>query len=292
MQSPRDHLSWIAFKRSKWILGISSAFALATSLLMNVQEVFPLGQEIGYFLSALAFAYLGAWIFHWVIVEIPQQYQYDSIYSSAHESLAGLARGGDEIVTQLEPLAFGWTEGRPEDVSEMDRFFARVQLGNQRNRYNSEPMNPAIVVRWRIGLHQEALKQLSPFFHLLHPEVATVLMEMSTRPWYDVVESIPMEPEVSSSGVTLTGFKSDGSPIFGPREGAATVHEACGSALSQHVILCWRLGWALEKAWPTRFTPPLGGGISWVGQIGMPEPFSGAAEIRSSGTAPAPGDDD
>jgi hypothetical protein len=55
------------------VMLVSSALVAGSiSVLLDVPERVPFGHEAGFALSSLVFAYLGAWILNWVIVERPR----------------------------------------------------------------------------------------------------------------------------------------------------------------------------------------------------------------------------
>lgn len=53
-------------------LGIASVLAVLVTVLSDIDGQVPFGHELGIGVSQLAFAYVGAYIFNWRIVERPR----------------------------------------------------------------------------------------------------------------------------------------------------------------------------------------------------------------------------
>ncbi|NMM89654.1 hypothetical protein B2J88_35865 [Rhodococcus sp. SRB_17] len=70
----------------------------------HIAEVVRFGAELGTFLSVLGYAYLGAWIFHLLIVVVPRRRQLFEVYSAAWPALGMIALEGERAVSDLAYL--------------------------------------------------------------------------------------------------------------------------------------------------------------------------------------------
>jgi hypothetical protein len=89
----------------RWLFGFASVVAIAVTALQRIPEVFAGGYEVGVFVAALAFAYVGAWIFNWVIIERPRTAQLRDIYRVSWPALSLAAWDGYYLIKELAWMA-------------------------------------------------------------------------------------------------------------------------------------------------------------------------------------------
>jgi len=66
-------LSWTRRHIATLLLIVTGLAAGAVTALSDIDEVVPWGHELGIGVSQLAFAFVGAYIFNWLIVERPRR---------------------------------------------------------------------------------------------------------------------------------------------------------------------------------------------------------------------------
>src|SRR6476646_10658134 len=98
------------------LFAIALAVAFTVTALQEIPERWWLGHPIGVFVSALAYAYAGAWIFHWVIVARPRRKQLRNIYAIIWPALSLTARDGSALVRDLIYMADPDLIPEPEDA--------------------------------------------------------------------------------------------------------------------------------------------------------------------------------
>jgi hypothetical protein len=89
----------------RWLLAIASATAISVTGLQRIPEAFPGGYQVGVFVSSVGFAYVGAWVFNWVIIERPRAQQLRDIYRISWTALRVAARDGHHLIEELAWLA-------------------------------------------------------------------------------------------------------------------------------------------------------------------------------------------
>ncbi|MCA1703568.1 MAG: hypothetical protein LC808_10045, partial [Actinobacteria bacterium] len=81
--------------------------------LLSYPEIFSLGAELGDVVNQLGLAYIAAWIFHWLVVELPRQRQQRDAYQSAGPLLLQIGISGWMILDLLYQQA---GKAAPKDV--------------------------------------------------------------------------------------------------------------------------------------------------------------------------------
>lgn len=80
---------------------VAGATVIIRTFLLDVPEVFPAGAELGEVIYQLGFAYLGAWIFHKVVVEVPRRRQQKRAYRAIGPQILRMSTVGQYILDEL-----------------------------------------------------------------------------------------------------------------------------------------------------------------------------------------------
>src|SRR4051794_22912091 len=97
----RPALAWAHRPVDQLLLAVAGIAALAVTVLSDIDEVVPWGHELGIGVSQLCFAYVGAYIFNWLIVERPRARALRGYYAAARDLLVDFASMPSIVVSDL-----------------------------------------------------------------------------------------------------------------------------------------------------------------------------------------------
>jgi hypothetical protein len=100
----------------KFLVAVAAAVAGTVTALEDVPEIVPWGHPLGTALSWVAYAYVGAWIFNWVIITRPRDEHLRAIYRVAWPALSRVAKDGWYLVRDIAYMADPESTTQPEDA--------------------------------------------------------------------------------------------------------------------------------------------------------------------------------
>ncbi len=144
------------------------------------------GHEVGTFLSELAFAFLGAYIFNWIIVEVPKERALRGYYKAAWNSLDDLARTPAHMVAHV--LALTGPAVARYDVSEEEIHKSlREADWDLLARENVDIQGRLAGMESRF---QEKYRGLVPILNSFEPAVSVAIADLAAARIHDYVPGV------------------------------------------------------------------------------------------------------
>ncbi|OCB34278.1 hypothetical protein A5676_02440 [Mycobacterium malmoense] len=175
------------------------AVAFTVTALQEIPEKFRGGHAIGVVVAAVAYAYVGAWIFNWVIVRRPRAKQLREIYRLVWPALSFVAMDGDFLVRDLIFIADPDLRVKPAD--------ANIRELTEKINANAPPPhtmgNKAVdLIRQRIENRNAQLASVSSLLSLVEHEVLLRLAEVNAcgliaYPLVNYWEHLGLEPAMA-----------------------------------------------------------------------------------------------
>ena len=164
---PRAPKSW---------LYVALILAITITTLSDIEEAFCFGEscaghELGTFFSELAFAFVGAYIFNWLIVERPKAKALKGYYAAAKDNLRGMALLPSDMVRQFCFLAR--TEDQGFDGADQDTL--EEILGSIDWATESQRSDLATVFKRLLRRHEKRYEALVPLLNQFDPAVSVAI---------------------------------------------------------------------------------------------------------------------
>lgn len=192
-----------ALLHDKLILGVACAAVAVVAWLQNVPERWPFGYEIGITVSAVAYAYIGAWIFNWVIVTRPRAKELRDIYRLAWPMLSLAANDGYQLVRDLQCLADADPRVDPldDDIVELCK---RITYGSSRETSLTDPIES---LRLRFDIRNKRIDALMPLLAKAEHDLIVALAEANNTH----LAIYPLQ-DFSDDGKPVTVYNFEGKP--------------------------------------------------------------------------------
>ena len=170
-------LAWAKCHVPEALLIPAGIGAVAVTALSDIPEVVPWGHELGVGVSSLALAYVGGYIFNWLIVERPRARALRGFYLAANASLSSIANMPSNTMGALYMLAEHPHVSiplPPDDFTQDDvrRWVLQIEWNPFSTVYKNSLLELAEVRR----LAHESLMPLLGFFE---PEVSAAIARTS-----------------------------------------------------------------------------------------------------------------
>lgn len=166
------------------LLATASITAIAVTCLQRIHEIIPFGYEVGVFVAAVAFAYVGAWVFNWVIIERPRARRLGDIYRIAWPALSIAAWSGHNLIMELAWMANADAVRDPceYDVQELCN---QIPYG-----YYILGTEPIELINSLMDIRNSRLQAVSSFLAGADHELLVALAEVNATDW---VILLPMQ---------------------------------------------------------------------------------------------------
>jgi hypothetical protein len=190
-----------ALLSDKLWLALATTTAVVITALGDVPEKVPFGHELGIFVSAFAYAYVGAWIFNWVIVTRPRSAQLRDIYRVTWRALSVAAWDGYYLVRDLQYLADADPRVEPAD-EDIQALCRRITYGRSQSGEN-----PVAYINGRLELRNTLFGAASPLLAYAEHDVLVAIAQVNNSS----LIIAPM-PDHSENGEPAMVHRSDGPP--------------------------------------------------------------------------------
>lgn len=185
-------------------LWLALLISVSVTALDEIPEKVTFGHEVGLLLGGLAYAYLGAWIFNWVIVVRPRAQQLRDIYRVSWEALGIAAWAGYDLIAELAWLA-QVDELKDPGEYDVDELCLRIPFGVLVDGVDwVESLNSLMRTR------NARLQSVAPFLAHAEHEVLTRLAEVNAT---DFVVLGPIEDR-SNDGKPAMLYSLDAPPRY------------------------------------------------------------------------------
>ncbi|MCH9729622.1 MAG: hypothetical protein K0U84_08110 [Actinomycetia bacterium] len=199
------HRALRLFLHDKLILTAAFAAVAGVAWLQNIPERWPFGYEVGIIISAVAYAYIGAWIFNWVIVSRPRAKLLRDIYQLAWPMLSLAANDGYRLVRELQYLADAdpRIDPRDDDITELCK---RLHYGSSRGTSFKTSLT-------------DPIKYLNPRFDFLHNRI-DALMPLLAKADDELIIALARANNTQIALHRLKNPSHDGKPVqcYSPKE--------------------------------------------------------------------------
>jgi hypothetical protein len=171
-------LPWARRHIPEVLLILTGIAAGAVTVLSDVNETVPWGHEFGIGVSQLAFAYVGAYIFNWLIVERPRAQALRGYYRAAWPYLSNLSHNPTMLILRLQELADEKRRVVPDDqdvlgLTESVGMIPWARLDEERPRAMR-------VFSSLISKHRDSYESLIPILNNFDPSVAVSVSALNT----------------------------------------------------------------------------------------------------------------
>ncbi len=158
----------------------------AVTVLSDIDELVPWGHELGIGVSQLAFAYVGAYIFNWLVVERPRAAALRGYYAAAWNNLMFLVRQPVVLVPLLYGFA-GMVDPPPEnpDPETLLEVVARIpweDLDEISNSKEGAESGARFMFQAVIEQYRQAYESVAPIANFLEPQVAVAIANLHASP--------------------------------------------------------------------------------------------------------------
>lgn len=166
------------------------ALVLGIELAQAIPEIFPGGHALGEVVRNLAYALIGAVIFHWLIVEIPEQRRRRASYEFHQLTFETLLSAGPGLLFAYQLLS-DVTGKAPLDVWDQDSVHARAKaLAVEQPATMFGPHRTGLITTVVEIAVPRALTELSASSSYFHPNVSYAL---GTFPRHDGLRILQIE---------------------------------------------------------------------------------------------------
>jgi hypothetical protein len=186
-----NYLSFVRWSRShppEVLLVPASACALVVTALSDITERAPFGHELGIGASSVAFAYIGGYIFNWLVVVRPRNQSRKAYYKALRLPLGTIAMDGANLLSDLEHVK---------------SVCAKIEM---RELLTPPQYNARKLLRERITWHRHEYARVQPLLQSFKPDVSVAITEVVASTLLLVMENLPYE----YNGVQMS--HSDGKP--------------------------------------------------------------------------------
>lgn len=250
--APRHRDLWVQrLLNDKLLLAIAAIAAGIVTLLEDTPAIFWLGHQLGTAVSWVAYAYIGSWIFNWVIVSRPRSAHLRAIYQVAWPALSRVSKDGYYLVRDLAYMADPEAETLPEDADIRE-------IVNKINANAPPPHTlgnrPIDLIRKRIEDRNTALGSVSGLLNFAEPDLLVLLAKVNACALVVYPPDNPFEHLGNEPAVAWNFEKKEWVPI--------PLANQVGNRVQEYFAATEELRKFLEG---NRFRPgPLGPGVDYT----------------------------
>jgi hypothetical protein len=173
----------------KLLLWPALLLAFTVTALSDVDEQFFGGHEIGIFVSQLAFAYIGAYFFNWLIVERPRERSLRGHYDAAWTDIVQLAKTPSAMSSFI--LTVSGRESKSENQAATQEELIVALEGMDWDALDREGLIDPVnnLMKWEES-HREHYTALIPFLGIFEPDVSVAIAHMNSARIHGYLEQM------------------------------------------------------------------------------------------------------
>ncbi|SES67225.1 hypothetical protein SAMN04488546_0056 [Geodermatophilus poikilotrophus] len=171
--------------------------ALTVTTLSDIDEVVPWGQELGIGVSELAFAYVGAYIFNWLIVERPRAKALQGYYVAAGTELEELVYSPVQIVQHLFLICNPAIDAPTSTSADnLERLLSSVNWAEM----DKQGMHPEKFLGYIVESYKSAYQSLAPILNNFEPPVSVAIAQLNAQEIHRILKYLFDHPSAASMG--------------------------------------------------------------------------------------------